>query len=58
METVASWVLPALTPSGNGLSKVSFTLSPSSLSVSSVAVKVKLCSVSVGPNVRLVAESE
>ena len=42
METVVSWVLPALTPSGNGLSKVSFTLSPSSLSVSSVAVKVKL----------------
>ena len=58
METVASAGLPTLTPVGRGLPKVSLTLSPSSLSLSWVAVKVKLFSVSVGPNVTLVAESE
>ena len=58
METVVSGVVPALTPSGNGLSKLSLTLSPSSSSASSAAVKVKVFSVSVGPNVTLVAESE
>ena len=58
METVVSGTLPLDTPAGNWLSKVSLTLSPSSSTVSWVAVKVKVCSVSVGPNVRLVADME
>ena len=57
METVVSWVVPALTPAG-GAPKLSFTDSSSSSSASSAAVNVKLLEVSVGPNVRLVAESE
>ena len=45
IETMASPVEPSLTPAGRE-SKPSFTLSPSSSSVSSVAVKLKVFSVS------------
>ena len=58
METVVSGTLPLDTPAGNGLSKVSLTLSPSSSTLSWVAVKVKVLEVSVGPKVTLVSESE
>ena len=44
--TTASSVLPALTPVGRVFPKVSFTLSPSSLSWSWVAVKRKVFEVS------------
>ena len=57
METVVWAGVPTLTPAGR-FTKVSLTLSPSSLSESSVAVKVKLFSVSPELKVRLVAESE
>ena len=40
MVTVVSAVVPALTPLGSGVPKASFTLSPSSSSASSNAVKV------------------
>ena len=58
METTVSWVVPALILSGNGLSKLISTDSSSSSSASSAAVKVKVCSVSVAPNVRLVVDME
>ena len=58
METVVSGTLPLDTPAGRGLPKVRSTLSPSSSTLSWVAVKVKVLEVSVGPKVRLVAESE
>ena len=49
METVVSGTLPLDTPAGRALPKVSLTLSPSSSTVSWVAVKVKVFSMSVGP---------
>ena len=58
METTVSWVVPALTLSGNGLPKVISTDSSSSSSVSCSAVKVKVCSVSVAPTVTLVGTPE
>ena len=45
MEMVVSLVVPSVTPVGR-VPKVSFTLSPSSSTLSEVAVKVKLFSVS------------
>ena len=57
METVASEMLPALTPAGR-FTKVSFTVSPSSSSASSAASKVKVLEVSVGPKVTLAGTTE
>ena len=58
METVVSGTLPLDTPAGNALPKVSLTLSPSSSTLSWAAVKVKVCSVSVGPKVTLAGTPE
>ena len=52
MLTVVSVGVPALTPAGRG-PKVSFTLSPSSLALSWVALKVKVFAVSPDANVTL-----
>ena len=52
IDTVVSAGLPALTPAGS-VPKPSFTLSPSSSTVSSVAVNVMLCSLSPLSNVTL-----
>ena len=46
IETTVSFVVPSVTPAGRVLPKVSFTDSPSSSTVSEVAVKVKLLEVS------------
>ena len=57
MLTVDSDVVPAVTPSGS-VPKPSFTLSPSSSTVSAVAEKVKDLDVSVAPNVTLAGTPE
>ena len=57
IETVLSFTLPALTPVGI-VPKVSFTLSPSSSTVSAVAAKVKLLEVSPVLKVTLVGTPE
>ena len=54
METVVSLVEPAVTPSGS-MPKESFTFSPSSSTVSWVAVKVMVFSVSPLSKVTLLA---
>ena len=53
MVTVASSVVPAVTPSGSVVPKLSLTLSPSSSTVSWAAVKTKVFSVSPLPKVTL-----
>ena len=53
METMASTMYPALTPSAGGLPNPSSTLFPSSSTSSGIAVKVKLFSVSPALNVTL-----
>ena len=53
METVASVVPLAVTPMGRVFPKVSFTLSSSSSTSSSVAVKEIVSSVSPGTKVKL-----
>ena len=60
METLVSAVFLADTPAGRVFPKVSFTLSPSSLSLSEAAVKVKVtvCSVSPGANSTLAGTPE
>ena len=58
IETVASSVLPALTPVGRVLPKPSLTLSPSSLSLSEAALKSKVFSVSPGLNTTLAGTPE
>ena len=58
MDTMASLVVPALTPAGRELSKPSLTLSPSSLSSSAVAVKVKDFSVSLALKTTLAGTPE
>ena len=55
---VASPVVPALTPAGRVLPKPSLTLSPSSLSLSEAAAKVKDFSVSPGLNTTLAGTPE
>ena len=59
IETVVevAWPLVAVTPFGS-VPKVSFTLSPSSSSVSSMAVNVIVRDVSVAPKVTLAGTPE
>ena len=57
METVVLGTRPADTPPGR-VPKPRSTLSPSSSTLSWVAVKVKVLEVSVGPKMTLVAESK
>ena len=56
--TTASSVVPALTPVGRVFPKLSFTLSPSSLSLSEEAVKVMSTSVSSALKVTLAGTPE
>ena len=58
MDTTASLVEPSVTPAGRVLSKPSLTLSPSSLSSSAVAVKVKDFSVSLALKTTLAGTPE